>query len=99
MTMASRLVLASGCVLLLAGCDALEPYGRSGTWRPTGVGQANLAVMVVNPQDLVHGHGGTGADGASAAAAVDRLRHDKVKSLSDAGGSSNASPSAGLSSN
>jgi type IV pilus biogenesis protein CpaD/CtpE len=38
-------------------------------------------LQVANPADLVRGTGTTGGDGLMAAAAVDRLRNDKLKKL------------------
>ena len=72
----------SGLLALLSGCSGLEPYDRSYVWRPTGANESNLAAMAVNPADLAYGHGTGPADGQIAAAAVDRLRYDRVKSLS-----------------
>ena len=61
--------------LLVTGCspDFFDPYQRPGTWRPTGDNDANLRVMVVNPQDLVEGKGQATATGATAAPPVGRL--------------------------
>jgi hypothetical protein len=66
-----------------AGCDKTDPYLREGTWRPTGANEANLRAMVVVPSDLVRATPATAADGGLAAAAVDRLRHDRVRPLPD----------------
>lgn len=94
MTITSRLAVAGGLVVLLAGCSTFEPYQRAHTWHPTGANQANLAVMVVNPADLEHGRGALGSDGATAAAAVDRLRHDRVKPLEDSNSLNTSTPTA-----
>jgi hypothetical protein len=74
-------------LLLLAGCDTTDPQLRTdGVWVPTGVNDANLAAEIANPSDLVVGQsGGAGTDGHLAAAAVRRLRQDKVKALPDSG--------------
>ena len=75
------LVLA-GALLSLASCsEAYDPLYRDGLWEPTHPNRANLALMVANPTDLVRGTGRATADGQLAAAAVDRLRNDKVKKL------------------
>ena len=80
------------CLLaLLSGCNATDPYNRPYSWHPTGANAANLAAMAANPADIGHGRGTSASDGATAAAAVDRLRRDHVKPLQD--GDSNA-PSA-----
>lgn len=77
--------LGAGIVLLAGGCSLTDPYQRPGSWRPLGVNDANLAVMVVNKSDLQQGTPGGLADGQLAAAAVERLRHDRVKPLGDSG--------------
>ncbi len=65
----------------LAGCDAIDPLHRAGLWQPNGANGADLALQVANPADLVRGTGATTTDGQVAAAAVARLREDKVKKL------------------
>ena len=77
----------------LAGCNALEPYDKVGAWHPTAVNDANLALMAVNPADLVYGQGTKPSDGIAAAAAIDRLRRDHVKPLPDSGEGSSSSSS------
>lgn len=81
----TRIVTTSGLIVLaLGGCALTDPYLREGSWRPLGVNDANLVQMVANPSDLVSGTASaTGSDGHLAAAAIDRLRRDKVKSLGD----------------
>jgi type IV pilus biogenesis protein CpaD/CtpE len=73
------------CILLLvlAGCDATDPYLRQGVWRPNGANEANLRAMVVSPSDLVRGVDSSAGDGRQAAAALDRLRNDKPRLLPD----------------
>jgi len=82
--------LASMSLLLAtAACDgkyspfnpAYDPLVREGLWQPAHSNRQNLTLQVADPGDLVHGTGTTGADGQLAAAAVDRLRNDKVKKL------------------
>jgi type IV pilus biogenesis protein CpaD/CtpE len=94
MTNSFRLAAATCIALLVSGCDALEPYQRAYTWHPTGATEANLAAMVENPADLVHGRGLGQTDGVVAAMAVDRLWHDRVKPLADSSSTSNSTPSA-----
>jgi hypothetical protein len=72
-------------LLLLGACSITDPYQREGVWRPNGANDIDLRVMVANPQDLVRGPEVSGSDGRQAAAAVDRLRRDKVKPLPDSG--------------
>lgn len=67
----------------LAGCVENDPLVRPGLWRPTGANAADLALQVANPGDLVRGQGAVTTDGQLAAAALDRLRNDKLKKLPD----------------
>ncbi len=64
-----------------AGCAFMDPYERVGMWRPRGSNEGNLAAMVADPHDLQVGKSSPTTDALLAAAAVDRLRHDKVKAL------------------
>jgi hypothetical protein len=94
MTRIIRFSIAAGVMTFLTGCDALEPYNRVDAWQPTAVNDANLALMAVNPADLVYGQGTKPSDGITAAAPIDRLRRDHVKPLPDSGGSTSTAPSA-----
>ena len=76
-----RLALAAGAMLVLAGCDMVDPYKKPGVWRPAMINDANLELQIARSSDLTMGRGTTGADGETAAAPVDRLRKDKVKAL------------------
>jgi hypothetical protein len=78
---------AAGLLLLvaLAGCNQIDPYQREGVWRPNGANDANLRAMVAVPSDLVAATPARPADGELAAAAVDRLRHDRVHPLPNTG--------------
>ncbi|WP_428390435.1 hypothetical protein [Lichenicoccus sp.] len=67
----------------IVGCAAVDPTHRAGTWQPVGANDANLRVMVANPEDLYHGEANTRADGAVAARAVARYRAGKAKELPD----------------
>lgn len=67
-------------ILTLAGC-AVDPYTRDGVWRPSAVNDTNLRAMVADPRDLQQGVGEPGANGALAAAAVQRLLEDRVRPL------------------
>ena len=78
-----RRTLICLALLGLAGCAAMDPYQRQGDWRPNNANDDNLRVMVVSPSDLVRGVGSQGGDGQQAAAALDRLRNDKVRRLPD----------------
>ena len=70
-------------LLMLMGCDAIDPYSREGTWRPANVNESNLRAMVTSPSDLVRGISSPGSDGQQAAAALDRQRNDKMRPLPD----------------
>ncbi|MGA9014315.1 MAG: hypothetical protein WB509_17625 [Acetobacteraceae bacterium] len=72
--------------LIVSGCttsDLTDPYARPGTYNPTGVNDANLRTMVVNPHDLVEGTGQNTSTGAVAAPPVARLLAGKRYPLPD----------------
>jgi hypothetical protein len=84
----------------LGGCAVMDPFERPGVWRPIGANDLNRELQVARPTDLVLGRGATDTDGLTAAAAVDRLRHDRAKplpenSISPVGGSGGGSNSTG----
>ncbi len=71
-----------GGTAALAGCGQdFDPLTREGLWHPNHANHTDLTLMVANPADLVRGTGVTTSDGQLAAAAIDRLRTDKVKKL------------------
>lgn len=59
--------------VMVSACDAADPYKREGMWHPTGVVNANLAAQLVNPHDLVQGHGDNGPSYKTATTSVVRL--------------------------
>ena len=69
-------------LMVLAGCDRIDPYKRDGAWRPNGANEANLRAMVV-PSDLSVATRAGPADGQLAAAALSRLHHDRLRQLPD----------------
>lgn len=82
------LIRATALLLLLislAGCKQTDPYMREGVWRPNGANDANLRAMVAVPSDLVVAAPANPADGGMAAAALDRLRHNRVRPLANSG--------------
>lgn len=90
-----RLSLIGG-TLALAACQNLDPYTREGTWQPTGANQGNLAAMVANPYDLIHGRGGQSApDSKEPTLAINRIWTDTPKALPDPGGPSAGGGSSG----
>jgi len=68
---------------LLAGCA--DPTAAPGLWRPDDLNARNLRAMVADPRDLEVGVGVVVSDGQSAAAAVTRLRTDRVRALPASG--------------
>lgn len=50
----NRSAAALLAALLVGGC-ATEPWDREGTWRATGVNDANLRAMIVDPAHLSRG--------------------------------------------
>jgi hypothetical protein len=79
--LAASLTALAGLLALSACGPDVDPLTREGLWHPTHVNRANLVAMVANPADLVRGTGSPTADGQLAAAAIERLRTDKVKRL------------------
>ena len=69
----------------VVGCGVIDPYQRAGTWRPNNANEDNLRAMVAVPSDLVRGVSASEGTGQQAAAALDRLRNDKVRKLPDSG--------------
>lgn len=95
-----RIGFVAAAILSLGGCAAMDPFERPGVWQPIGANDLNRELQVARPTDLVLGRGTTDADGITAAAAVDRLQHDKVKALpqmeiAPIGGSSGGGSSGG----
>jgi hypothetical protein len=72
-------------LLLLGGCQQIDPYTRDGAWRPIRANEANLRVHVADPAMLERGVDDPRADGAVMAAAVHRYRTDRVKPLAASG--------------
>lgn len=67
-----RSVIVVVLPVFLIACDT-EPLDRPGTLRATGVNQANLQAMLVEPDHLQRGIGAEGSHGATGADAVERL--------------------------
>jgi len=72
-------------VILLGGCETMDPYAREGVWRPLQANEANLRVHVADPAMLERGRGDHRADGQTTAAAVSRYRTGRVRPLPAAG--------------
>ena len=92
-----RLTALLALLLVLAGCNQIDPYTREGNWRPNDANAANLRAMIAVPADLATARsdgpgdgipGGSQRDtmgGTLGEAALDRLRHDRVYPLPDSG--------------
>ncbi|MBI0539268.1 hypothetical protein D9599_27445 [Roseomonas sp. KE2513] len=78
--MITRILLAFA--LLLPGCSP-DPIDRPGTWRATGLNDRNLRAMLADPAHAERGVGAADGRGDTAAAAVQRLRDDKLRPLQD----------------
>jgi len=72
-----------GLALLAAACA--DPYTAPGTWRPSDTNERNLRAMVADPRHLEEGVGAPASDGHLSAAAVARLRTDRVRPLPASG--------------
>lgn len=79
----ARAVIGLVLLAFLSGCAGPEPFDRPNTWRPTGANDANLAVMAARPADLARGRGTAPSDGETVAGAVDRMRRNRGKPVSD----------------
>jgi hypothetical protein len=82
--LAADIARLAACASLfgVAACGpAYDPLLREGLWYPDHANRANLVATVANPADLVRGSSSSGTDGQLAAAAVERLRNDKLKPL------------------
>ena len=71
--MNARLAAALLLTAMAGGCAQVDPYTRDGMWQPEGVNDQNLAAMVAQPTDLLHGHGESLPQPRLASVAVTRL--------------------------
>jgi hypothetical protein len=85
-------------LIVLAGCgansDYLDPYKKPYAWHPSGAAAANLAAQVVDPHDLVAGHGTTVRGTQDSTMAIQHILLDTPKSISteSGGGGSSSGP-------
>lgn len=105
--MMKRLLAPAFSVLGLVSVAACGPmtadqFERPNTWQASGVNDANLRAMLVNPNDMVVGQAAQGSSAILQNAAVTRVLTDKVKPLpkvttgsSAAGGGDTAGGSGG----
>ncbi|MCS6890180.1 MAG: hypothetical protein RMK64_08645 [Rhodovarius sp.] len=78
--MRQRLPLLFLLGLLAAGC-AYDPYDLPGTWRASGVNQANLARMVADPAHLSRGIGTDRERAANAVRPIELLDSGERQAL------------------
>ena len=71
--------------LSLTACNRNDTYNRPYVWHPTQSNDANLAAEVVNPQDLVVGHGDASVPAAMVVPGI---------AATEGGGGAAATPSA-----
>lgn len=88
-------LLALAGLVVLAGCDQLDPMLRTDRWQPTGANAGNIAAMVANPQDLIRGHGDIFRETNDQALAAGHILNDQPKPLAQGQGSSSGSSGGG----
>ncbi|EGO96195.1 MULTISPECIES: hypothetical protein [Acidiphilium] len=82
------LVTLAGAAALLAGCASNDPFAQPGNWHENDAPMHNIAVELVNPHDLVGGHGDASFTGPIAETAVGKaLKSSSSSSTSGAAGS------------
>ena len=82
------LVTLAGAAALLAGCASNDPCAQPGNWHENDAPMHNIAVELVNPHDLVGGHGDASFTGPIAETAVGKaLKSSSSSSTSGAAGS------------
>ncbi|WP_287849475.1 hypothetical protein [Acidiphilium sp.] len=82
------LVTLAGAAALLAGCASNDPFAQPGNWHENNAPIHNIAVELVNPHDLVGGHGDASFTGPIAETAVGKaLKSSSSSSTSGAAGS------------
>ena len=73
----------------LTACDENTDMIAELNAEPLGhTNESNIAAMVVNPVDLIRGHGGGPVDGAVSADPIIRFETDRLKPMPNPGGSS-----------
>ncbi|MGK7869785.1 hypothetical protein [Falsiroseomonas sp. E2-1-a20] len=66
----------------LAACGGGD-FDRPGTWQASGVNDANLRLMLADPQDAVRGRAAATERAQPATLAITRLQRDRRRSLPD----------------
>jgi hypothetical protein len=77
-------------LLLLVACGGGD-YSRPGTWKPAGVNDRNIQVMLADPAHATRGAEAQDERGTAGTVAIDRLLHDRVRRLPSSGRASAAS--------
>ena len=73
-------------LLLVCGCDQIDPLKRDYIWKPADINRHNIATMAVNPNDLIRGRHDTRRRRAvNEADAVERIWSGKPMPLSTPG--------------
>lgn len=67
----------------LAGCAGGDDFSRAGTWRASGVNDANLRLMLAEPRDAARGRGATTERAQPGSLAITRLARDRRRPLPD----------------
>ena len=81
-------IALAGAAALLAGCASNDPFAQPGNWHENDAPMHNIAVELVNPHDLVGGHGDASFTGPIAETAVGKaLKSSSSSSTSGAAGS------------
>jgi hypothetical protein len=84
---------ASLGLLLLSGCNAIDPLKRPYMWHDSAANAHNIAAMAANPADLLHGRRSPKRRVSLDSDSVDRLWSGKTLPLTggSAGGSGGSS--------
>ena len=68
-------------LLVLAGCDQLDPLKRDYMWHPADINRQNIAAMAVNPNDLIRGRQAGRRRAVNEADAVEKIWSGKPTPL------------------
>ena len=89
-------IALAGAAALLAGCASNDPFAQPGNWHENDAPMHNIAVELVNPHDLVGGHGDASFTGPIAETAVGKaLKSSSSSGSSGAAGGSGSGASLG----
>ena len=92
------LIALAGAAALLAGCASNDPFAQPGNWHENDAPMHNIAVELVNPHDLVAGHGDASFTGPIAETAVGKaMQSSSSSSSSDSSGAAGGAGGSGTS--